>query len=266
MEEVERLTAEVVAWIDRELGRDYAWPGNFRELGQCVRNVMIRGSYRPPWPSETAVGSRTRRRVAPPDPGVEVTADELLGRYYALASIDRTEATRQPAGGWASTGESSRAGLTSLPREAQELEDPFSAMLVRPAHKSFTVPFTRIMQGSNRHRYYFGSVKVSGLTLSSTLNSVSSMLRNFSPSRLAFDFRGFLKATEILVVGERSLVSVLVALEADDPGNQLHGEPAFLVEVEGEVLAIGAGDLEARAGLSPTFSSHGRVDLETLST
>ncbi|HKI16306.1 MAG TPA: sigma 54-interacting transcriptional regulator, partial [Isosphaeraceae bacterium] len=45
--DVEDLTLEVVTWIDRELGRGYAWPGNFRELGQCVRNIMIRGSYRP---------------------------------------------------------------------------------------------------------------------------------------------------------------------------------------------------------------------------
>ena len=34
-------------WIDSNLGRDYAWPGNFRELEQCVRNVMIRRDYQP---------------------------------------------------------------------------------------------------------------------------------------------------------------------------------------------------------------------------
>jgi DNA-binding NtrC family response regulator len=78
--EVERLTAEVVTWIDRELGRNYAWPGNLRELGQCVRNVMIRGSY---YPAKIPLGpvEELLRQVR----GVEVTADELLGRYYALA-------------------------------------------------------------------------------------------------------------------------------------------------------------------------------------
>jgi DNA-binding NtrC family response regulator len=85
-EEVERLTSEVVAWIDRALDRDYAWPGNFRELGQCVRNVMIRGSYRPPSASRARAGAwgpidEMLHQVR----GVEVTADELLGRYYALA-------------------------------------------------------------------------------------------------------------------------------------------------------------------------------------
>ncbi len=85
-EEMEQLTAEVVGWIDRELGREYAWPGNFRELGQCVRNVMIRGSYRPALPHRDRAGGLgpvedLLRQVR----GVEITADELLGRYYALA-------------------------------------------------------------------------------------------------------------------------------------------------------------------------------------
>lgn len=42
------LCDEVVAWIGRELGRSYSWPGNFRELEQCVRNITVHGSYRPP--------------------------------------------------------------------------------------------------------------------------------------------------------------------------------------------------------------------------
>ena len=38
---------EVEAWIESEIGLDYLWPGNVRELEQCVRNVLVRGSYRP---------------------------------------------------------------------------------------------------------------------------------------------------------------------------------------------------------------------------
>jgi len=41
------LCDEVVTWIGRELGRTYPWPGNFRELEQCVRNIIVHGSYRP---------------------------------------------------------------------------------------------------------------------------------------------------------------------------------------------------------------------------
>lgn len=46
-EVAETLGDEVVAWVGEELSDDYAWPGNFRELEQCVRNVLIRGEYRP---------------------------------------------------------------------------------------------------------------------------------------------------------------------------------------------------------------------------
>jgi hypothetical protein len=46
-DESEKLTEEVEFFITRHLGRDYAWPGNFRELEQCVRNILIRQEYRP---------------------------------------------------------------------------------------------------------------------------------------------------------------------------------------------------------------------------
>ncbi|MBI4878094.1 MAG: sigma-54-dependent Fis family transcriptional regulator [Planctomycetes bacterium] len=46
-DEADVLTAEVVSWIEKELGLAYDWPGNFRELEQCVRNVLIRKEYRP---------------------------------------------------------------------------------------------------------------------------------------------------------------------------------------------------------------------------
>lgn len=41
------LTQEVLRHIERKLGRDYRWPGNFRELEQCVRNILVHGDYRP---------------------------------------------------------------------------------------------------------------------------------------------------------------------------------------------------------------------------
>ena len=45
--EGERLAKEVKSWIRDKLGLDYTWPGNIRELEQCVRNIMIRREYRP---------------------------------------------------------------------------------------------------------------------------------------------------------------------------------------------------------------------------
>ena len=43
----ERLTGQVEQVIRRRLGKEYHWPGNFRELEQCVRSVILRGDYRP---------------------------------------------------------------------------------------------------------------------------------------------------------------------------------------------------------------------------
>jgi len=45
--EGEAVAGEVLSWIQERLGIDYPWPGNIRELEQCVRNVMIRQEYHP---------------------------------------------------------------------------------------------------------------------------------------------------------------------------------------------------------------------------
>ena len=46
-DEAEPLTAEVSTWIQRQLGANYPWPGNIRELEQCVRNILVRRHYEP---------------------------------------------------------------------------------------------------------------------------------------------------------------------------------------------------------------------------
>jgi transcriptional regulator with PAS, ATPase and Fis domain len=85
--EIDSLVAEVVTWISHNLGVGYAWPGNFRELEQCVRNLMIRNHYQPPGvgqPEETGnpVGAflRAVREGS-------LTSDALLGKYYALVLL-----------------------------------------------------------------------------------------------------------------------------------------------------------------------------------
>ncbi len=46
--ESQALAAESMDWIQKEISLDYAWPGNFRELEQCVRNILVHGTYYPP--------------------------------------------------------------------------------------------------------------------------------------------------------------------------------------------------------------------------
>lgn len=41
------LALECRQWIRKHMPAGYDWPGNFRELEQCVRNLMIHGKYYP---------------------------------------------------------------------------------------------------------------------------------------------------------------------------------------------------------------------------
>lgn len=83
-QEAAELADEVVDWIQTNLGIDYPWPGNIRELEQCVRNILIRRAYQP--------------AVAPPVGNAQedlqdditngaLTADELLRRYCTLTFV-----------------------------------------------------------------------------------------------------------------------------------------------------------------------------------
>ncbi len=77
-EDAEPLAREVEAWVGENLGAGYPWPGNYRELEQCVRNVLIRKLYQPPRlqpdpDGEEWVGQMQRG---------ELSAEELL-RHYA---------------------------------------------------------------------------------------------------------------------------------------------------------------------------------------
>ena len=80
-DEAESCLAEVERWITRHLPADYSWPGNYRELEQCVRNVIIRGSYQP----------SDERRSGDADDSFtnefragSLKADEVLAYYAAL--------------------------------------------------------------------------------------------------------------------------------------------------------------------------------------
>ena len=79
-EVVEALTSEVVEWIDANLGAEYEWRGNVRELEQCVRNIMIRRDYRPAQRSADTPHQKLANDMA----AGGLTADELLSRYCTI--------------------------------------------------------------------------------------------------------------------------------------------------------------------------------------
>jgi transcriptional regulator with PAS, ATPase and Fis domain len=74
------LAQEVDAWIARHLGPDYPWPGNIRELEQCVRSILIRKDYKPlrrPRPEADDLVRALRAR--------RLTAEELLRLQCTVA-------------------------------------------------------------------------------------------------------------------------------------------------------------------------------------
>jgi transcriptional regulator with AAA-type ATPase domain len=78
--EASEFAPEVLAWIEKNLWRTYAWPGNYRELEQCVKNVLIRRDYRPPRSEE----SGPAEALAADMQGGRLTAEALLSRYVTL--------------------------------------------------------------------------------------------------------------------------------------------------------------------------------------
>jgi transcriptional regulator with AAA-type ATPase domain len=79
-EEAETLAAEAQEWIGKHLDPRYEWPGNYRELEQCVRNILIRREY------QTSRWNSRRRDADLFGDAREgkLTASELLSRYCTL--------------------------------------------------------------------------------------------------------------------------------------------------------------------------------------
>jgi transcriptional regulator with AAA-type ATPase domain len=78
--EAQELGGEVIAWINRNLGPAYTWPGNYRELEQCMKNVLIRRDYRPsrPQAEDAAAAFEQDLRAG------NLTAEQVLSRYCRI--------------------------------------------------------------------------------------------------------------------------------------------------------------------------------------
>ena len=74
------LAEQAVEWIQTNLGPNYPWRGNIRELEQCISSIMIRNEYAP----SDSLGSQTQSTAGQwTAEAIEcrLTADQLLGRY-----------------------------------------------------------------------------------------------------------------------------------------------------------------------------------------
>jgi transcriptional regulator of acetoin/glycerol metabolism len=93
-EEADRFTRTALAWIEKNLGARYLWPGNFRELEQCIRNLVLRGEYRPAGPLVRGDGEDWNTLIE----SGGLTAEELMRRYtrvvYAQAGTIEETARR----------------------------------------------------------------------------------------------------------------------------------------------------------------------------
>jgi DNA-binding NtrC family response regulator len=76
-DDVGAFTGRAVRWIRAQLGDGYAWPGNFRELEQCVRSLILRGEYQPAGPLMRADADDWNVLIR----DGTLTAEELLRRY-----------------------------------------------------------------------------------------------------------------------------------------------------------------------------------------
>jgi DNA-binding NtrC family response regulator len=77
------LAEQVVAWVEKKLGPSYPWPGNFRELEQCVRNIMVHGAYDPPLAGARVGGGAASGNADWVEAAREgrLTMDQLLHHY-----------------------------------------------------------------------------------------------------------------------------------------------------------------------------------------
>ena len=85
---IQTTTAEVTTYIEQHIPDTYPWQGNMRELEQCVRNIVIRGSYQPIPDTSTPVDGDFRTELANQVVNGTLTLDELQARYCSLVVAD----------------------------------------------------------------------------------------------------------------------------------------------------------------------------------
>ena len=73
------VASEAIAFIETQLPAGYPWAGNYRELEQCIRNILVRREYTPP-----PVNPTLRADLFDEARDGNLSADDMLRRYCTL--------------------------------------------------------------------------------------------------------------------------------------------------------------------------------------
>ncbi len=79
-DDAESLCEQAVEWILKNLGIDYPWRGNIRELEQCISSILIRNEYVLSISGQVTPAQKTPRWIRDTLHGI-LTADQLFQSY-----------------------------------------------------------------------------------------------------------------------------------------------------------------------------------------